>query len=187
MNEKINEDSMDYRFDRMNYFRRSRYMGVQGRIVSVEPTGFGGRGADDCMLFVGVETTEGEMINFIVSSMTFVVDYITLTVGMNATFFYRTDVPVPLIYPPQYNAVVVAPQMQGSFTFVGQFDSSMVSDDRSLQLNLNDEVPVVTTNNQTFMGNIGNHDLVVTYSNTTRSIPAHTNECSGDLSAKHVE
>jgi len=33
---------------------------------------------------------------------------------------------------------------------------------------------VVTTNNQTFMGNPGNHTLVVLYSQTTRSIPAQT-------------
>ncbi|MBQ7776794.1 MAG: hypothetical protein IJ379_12820 [Lachnospiraceae bacterium] len=165
---------MDYRFDRMNNFRRGRYMGVKGRIVSIEPTRFSNRGAEDCMMFVGVETDDGSMVNFIVSPATFVVDYITLREGMTATFFHRTDVPVPLIYPPQYNAVVVAPEQQGSFVFVGRFNNSLVSDDQSLQLNMNNEVPVVTTMNQTFMGNIANHDLVVIYSNTTRSIPAQT-------------
>lgn len=165
---------MDYTFDRMNALRRSRYMSIQGRIVSIEPTGFGNRRADGCMMFVGVEAMDGSMVNFMVTPATYVVDFTTLSEGMTATFFYRADVPVPLIYPPQYNAVVIAPQMQGSFVFVGRFNNSLVSDDQSLQLNMNNDVPVVTTNNQTFMGNIANHDLVVIYSITTRSIPAQT-------------
>ncbi len=165
---------MDYTFDRMNALRRSRYMSIQGRIVSIEPTGFGNRRADGCMMFVGVEAMDGSMVNFMVTPATYVVDFTTLSEGMTATFFYRADVPVPLIYPPQYNAVVIAPQMQGTFVFVGRFNNSLVSDDQGLQLNMNNDVPMVTTNNQTFMGNIANHDLVVIYSITTRSIPAQT-------------
>lgn len=165
---------MDFNFDRMNAMRRSRYMSVRGRIVSVEPTAFGNRRADGCMIFVGVEAMDGGMVYFMVTPATYVVDFITLSEGMTATFFYRADLPVPLIYPPQYTAVVVAPEEQGRFVFVGRFNNSMISDDQSLQLNLSNEVPVVTTNNQTFMGNIANHDLVVIYSNTTRSIPAQT-------------
>lgn len=165
---------MDYRFDRMNRFQRSRYLNSKGRIVSMEPTRFGNRRADGCVMFVGVETTDGEMVNFIVSQNTFVVDFIQLSVGMTATFFYLADAPAPLIYPPQYNAVVVAPEEQGTFVFVGNFNRSLISEDRGLQLNMDSEVPVVTTNNQTFMGSIENRDLVVVYSVTTRSLPPQT-------------
>lgn len=165
---------MDFRFDRMNTVRRNSYAGIKGRIISVEPAGFGNRRADGCMMFVGVETEDGNPVNFMVTPSTFVVDFIQLREGMMATFFYRTDVPVPLIYPPQYNAVVVAPEEVGIFVYVGHFNNNLVSEDRSLQLNLDSEVPVVTTNNQTFMGNPANHDLVVIYANTTRSIPAQT-------------
>ncbi len=165
---------MDYTFDRMNNMRRNRYMSMQGRIVSIEPTTFGNRRADGCVMFMNVETMDGGMVNFMVTPATYVVDFATLQEGMTATFFYRADVPVPLIYPPQYNAVVIAPEMQGDFVFVGRFNNSLVSDDQSLRLNMNEEVPVLTTNNQNFMGNIVNHDLVVIYSNSTRSIPAQT-------------
>ena len=165
---------MDYNFDRRNMLRRGRYLSIKGKIISVEPTRFGNRRADGCMMFVGIEAMDGSMVNFIVTPATYVVDFTTLQNGMTATFFYRSDVPVPLIYPPQYNAVVVAPEMQNSFVFVGRFNSSLVSDDQSLRLNMNEDVPVMTTNNQNFLGSIANHDLVVMYSNSTRSIPAQT-------------
>lgn len=165
---------MDYTFDRRNTMHRNRYMSIEGRIASIEPTAFGNRRTDGCMMFINVESMDGSIANFMITPATYVVDFTTLQQGMTATFFYRADLPVPLIYPPQYNAVVVAPQMHGDFVFVGRFNNSLTSDDRSLRLNMKEEVPVLTTNNQTFMGDIANHDLVVIYSNTTRSIPAQT-------------
>ena len=109
-----------------------------------------------------------------VTPATFVLDYVQLQVGMNAVFYYRADAPAPLIYPPQFSAVVIVPEQESRFVYVGNFDEEQISADGSLQLNMEDDVQVVTTNNQKFLGNITNKDLVVSYTNSTRSIPAQT-------------
>ena len=81
---------------------------------------------------------------------------------------------MPLIYPPQYNAVAAAVQKNGRMVNVGYYDTSLVNEDQTLQLNLDGSVEVRTTNNQYFQGSPTGRNLVVTYDNSTRSIPAQT-------------
>lgn len=162
---------MDYRFERPE---RNQYLSVSGRIKSIEPVGYGSQQAYGCMMLMGVEGENDTYVNFMVTPATFVVDYEQLKVGMTATFYYRGDAPAPLIFPPQFSAVVVVPEQEGRFVYVGSFDEELISAEASLQLNMEDSVEVVTTNNQKFLGNPANKDLVVTYRNSTRSIPAKT-------------
>jgi hypothetical protein len=44
----------------------------------------------------------------ILSDDTFVVDTMRLMPGMRVAAFYDNTLPVPLIYPPQYQAVLIA-------------------------------------------------------------------------------
>ncbi|MBR4086207.1 MAG: hypothetical protein IKK33_18235 [Lachnospiraceae bacterium] len=162
---------MDYRFERPE---RSHYLSVSGRIKSIEPVGYGSQQAYGCMMLMGVEGEGETYVNFMVTPTTFVLDYVELLVGMNATFYYRADAPAPLIFPPQFSAVVIVPEQEGRFVYVGNFDEELISADVSLQLEMEDTVQVVTTNNQKFLGNPVNKDLVVSYTNSTRSIPAKT-------------
>ena len=162
---------MDYRFEQMPM---NQYLSITGRIKSIEPVGYGSQKAYGCMMLMGVEGEEETYVNFMVTPSTFVLNYETLRVGMKATFYYRADAPAPLIFPPQFGAVVVVPEQDGRFVYVGHFDEELISADASLQLNVDDSVEVVTINNQKFLGNPANKDLVVTYTNTTRSIPAQT-------------
>ena len=87
---------MDMQFDR-NRRREKAYRGVQGTIVSMEPTRIGSRRADGCMMFVGLEDQQGNLVNFMVSPTTFVLDYVMLREGMEVTMYDRRDEPVPLI------------------------------------------------------------------------------------------
>ena len=105
---------------------------------------------------------------------TYVVDFQTLSVGMMCTFWYAADAPMPLIYPPQYNAVVAAQNMSDRMINVGYYNTSLVNEDQTLQLNMDGSVDVRTTNNQYFQGSPANHNLVVVYENSTRSVPAQT-------------
>lgn len=162
---------MDYRFEQM---QTNQYMSMSGRIKSIEPVGYGSHQAYGCMMLMGVEGEEENYVNFMVTPATFVVEYEQLKVGMNATFYYRADAPAPLIFPPQFGAVVVVPELEGRFVYVGHFDDELISTDASLQLNVEDSVEIVTANNQKFLGNPANKDLVVSYTNSTRSIPAKT-------------
>lgn len=154
--------------------RRNRYVPVTGRIVAVQKRAFEGRGYGGCSRMITVESGDGEITNFWVTPETYVVDFTTLQEGMNVTVFYDSDLPAPLIYPPQFLAAVAALSEEGRMIAVSYFDHSLLAEDKSLQLNFSPETEVLTDNNQTFLGNPGGHVLVVLYSRTTRSIPPQT-------------
>lgn len=152
----------------------STFASVNGTIVELAPVNTGIRRNNPCMIFATVEDGDGNIVNFTISPSTYVVDNTTLSVGMSATFWYRTDVPVPLIYPPQYSAGVVAQNLNERFVDVSFYNSGLINEDRTIQLNLDGRVDIRTVNNQYYQGNPANHNLVVTYTTSTRSIPAQT-------------
>lgn len=154
--------------------KRSRFGFVTGTIVDIVPARMGNRRADGCMLYIMLEDTDGNNVDFVVTPATYVVDFETLSVGMMCTFWYAADAPMPLIYPPRYNAVVAARVKTERMVDVDHYNMSMVNEGQTLKLNMDGSVNVRTTNNQYFQGNPAGHNLVVIYENSTRSIPAQT-------------
>lgn len=154
--------------------RKKRFGTVTGTIIDLVPARTGGNRADGCVFFASLEDREGNPVNIMITPSTYVVDFETLSTGMLCTFWYSMDAPVPLIYPPQYTAVAAAREKNGRMVEVGHFNGALVNEDRTLQLNLDGSVEMRTINNQYFQGNPSNHDLVVTYGSSTRSIPAQT-------------
>ena len=116
---------MDYRFSFQRPMRRSSFGSMKGTIVDLVPAGQGGRRADGCLLFATIEDTDGNTVNFFINPDTYVVDFTTLSVGMMATFWYRNDAPMPLIYPPQYTAVVVAEDRNDWYVDVSYYNNSL--------------------------------------------------------------
>ena len=169
------ENQMDFRNDR-NRMQMPTFMSVEGTIVELRSASMSRRSSTDaCQLFAAVEDNDGNIVNFVISPATYVADFVTLREGMQAEFFYRTDAPAPLIYPPQYSAVVVVPRQRNDmFVTVGYFNGALINAEQTLQLNMNNRVQVLTTNNQRFIGSPAGQNLVVFYENTTRSIPAQT-------------
>ena len=151
-----------------------RFGWVRGTIVDIMPTRQGGRRADGCVLFITLETEEGETVNIILSPATYVVGYETLSVGMDCTFWYLADAPMILIYPPQYNAAVAARNRNSRMIDVSHYGKELVNQENTLQLKLDGSVDIRTINNQYFQGSPAEHDLVVIYETSTRSIPAQT-------------
>lgn len=127
-----------------------------------------------CYKLFTVENGKGAIVNFVVEPSTYFVDHVTVKVGDAVTGFYDADVPVPLIYPPQYRAVVMAKNRSNEFVKVDYFIRQLVSSDGSLQLNISPQTKVLLENDQTFTGSPVNRYLIVTFSATTRSIPAQT-------------
>lgn len=166
---------MDYLFrgNGNQLSRGSRYASITGTIVDMVPTRTN-RQVSGCTIFVTLEDEDGNTVNFILSPHTYVVDFVTLSEGMNVTFWYRTDEPMLLIYPPQYNAAVVA-EMRGSRMInVDYYNASLVNEGQTLQLNIDGSVSLRTTNNQYFQASPAEQNLVVIYDTSTRSIPAQT-------------
>ena len=114
------------------------------------------------------------IVNVIIGPQTCFVNGIRLYEGMRITAFHDGNAPMPLIYPPQYQALVVAEQVPGQNIYVGTFNGSMTAADHRLRLNLDESVDIVTQNGQNFYGSLAGKSLVVLYGPTTRSIPPQT-------------
>ncbi|MCH7323153.1 hypothetical protein LZ480_14850 [Solibacillus sp. MA9] len=127
-----------------------------------------------CNKFFTVRNNLGVIVNFVVSPSTYFVDHEMLVVGDRVTGYYDGNAPTVLIYPPQYRALVMVKDNPNQNVKVDFFNSQLVSSDGQLQLNLSSNTHIVLTNGQFFSGYPGNHDLIVNYGPTTRSIPAQT-------------
>ncbi len=165
---------MDFVFEQNRPLKRNRFGSVTGTIVDMVPTRIGSRRANGCVIFVTLEDMDGNTVNFTLTPSTYVLDFDTLSVGMTCTFWYAADAPMPLIYPPQYNAVAVAREKSGRNVDLGFYNTSMVNESRTLELHIDASVDIRTTNNQYFQGSPANHTLMVVYGSSTRSIPAQT-------------
>ncbi len=109
-----------------------------------------------------------------VSPTTYFVDHVMVTVGDRVTGYYDGDAPTLLIYPPQYQALVMVKENPDQNVKVDYFNSRLVSSDGQLQLNLSPFTKVLLTNGQSFSRNPANRDLIVIYGPATKSIPAQT-------------
>lgn len=127
-----------------------------------------------CYKLVSVDNEQGMFVNFVVEPMTYFVDHMMVRIGDRITGFYDANVPVPLIYPPQYRAVVMAADSPNQHVKVDYFNEYLVSSDGQLRLNLSPQTPVLLENGQQFTGNLTNRNLIVSYGASTKSIPALT-------------
>lgn len=165
---------MDFENSFENEYQGAAYGSFTGRIVEILPHGVRGLNFDGCSMLLTVEAEENNITNFVVNAATYVVDYVTLEVGMKCTFWYSLNAPAILIYPPQYPAVAAAQVKDDRMVEVAYFDEEFVNDRKTLKLNLEEAQTIYTTNNQKYLCSPAGRDLVVEYGFTTRSIPAQT-------------
>ena len=127
-----------------------------------------------CYQLMAVDSGRGNMVNFVVSPDTYFVNHEVVSIGDHVTGFYDADAPVPLIYPPQYRAIVIAKDTPYQNVKVSFFNEQLISSDGSLRLNISSDTLILLENGQLFNRNPANRDLIVVYGATTRSIPAQT-------------
>lgn len=143
------------------------YEPVTGTILNVT------RGNDCCSQMISIRSENG-IVNFMVGMNTLVIDNRQLRPGLRVTAFYDSSLPVPLIFPPQYRAQIVAVITGNTQVMLNDFDNNLLAVDRSLQLNISENTVIRTANGQNFTCNPGNRTLLVYYTVTTRSIPPQT-------------
>ena len=141
---------------------------VIGTILSVRPQ------SGDCRNQMISITTNNGPVNVILSPDTTVVDSSLLRPGMQVVVYYDGNRPMPLIFPPQYQAVLAAILRRGEQVLLSRFDRNLIAQDQSLQLNIVPSTTIRTLNGQNTTCNLGGRDLMVFYSNTTRSVPPQT-------------
>ncbi len=126
-----------------------------------------------CMLEVTIRNSDG-ITNFIVSPDTYVINEVRLRAGMNVTAFYDASLPIPLIFPPQYQAIFIGRRNPTENIYAGEFDGNLEALDGALKLNIGRSTEIVTSNGQPFDCSLEGQMLIVYYSATTRSIPPQT-------------
>jgi hypothetical protein len=116
----------------------------------------------------------GNIVNFVIEPNTYFVDQAMVVIGDRVTGYFDANAPVPLIYPPQYRALVMVKEMPNQNVKVDFFDSQLVSSDGMLKLNLSPNTRMILKNGQLFTRNPANRNLIVIYGPSTFSIPAQT-------------
>ncbi len=147
----------------------SRYLGVQGIVTNISDLN-----DDGCTKLFELRDQNGRITNFVITPSTYFINQANIARGMSITVFYDADAPAVLIYPPRFQAVVVAPNTLNKNVKVDYFDSNLLSQDKALQLNIGPDTEILLENGQTFTASPANHYLVVIYTTSTRSIPAQT-------------
>ena len=151
----------------------SSYLSVSGVITRIQPLAGVNSSQYGCTLNMSIRSLQQGEVNFTVTGDTYVVDNTTLHPGDQVTVFYDGNAPAPLIYPPQYKAVVIALSAYHKY-YLGEFYNNFVSTDGTLQLNGMAAQGTFLPNGQIFSGALVGKTALVEYTSSTRSIPAQT-------------
>ena len=153
----------------------ARYSPVYGTVTSVNPLMTSSEDKS-CNMIISIMSESLGQTNFIVTPQTYVLDQYSFHTGDSIVAFYDTKAPVPLIYPPQFTAVLLAENSDGYEAVLDYFDENLLNSSQTLKLNLSNqsETTLILSNGQTYFYNPGGHFLLVLYEFTTRSIPAAT-------------
>jgi hypothetical protein len=127
-----------------------------------------------CFKLMSLLGGDGSTVNFVISPTTYFLDFVTVSIGDRVTGFYDVNLPVILIYPPQYQALIIVKDTAYQNVKVDYFNSQLVSSDGQLKLNISSYTPILLQNNQPFTLNPANRNLLVVYGPATFSIPAQT-------------
>jgi hypothetical protein len=127
-----------------------------------------------CYKLMSVDNGTGSSVNFVIEPDTYFVDQAMVRAGDRVTGYYDGNAPVPLIYPPQYRALVMVKETPNQNVKVDFFNSQLISSDGMLKLNLAPTTRLRLKNGQLFTGNPANRNLIVIYGPSTFSIPAQT-------------
>ncbi|MBU3142937.1 hypothetical protein [Clostridium sp. CF012] len=130
--------------------------------------------AAGCYKLMSVDDGNGTLVNFVVAPTTYFVNHVMVVVGDMVTGFYDANAPVPLIFPPQYRAIVMVRNTPYQNVKVDYFNSQLTSSDNLLKLNIAPYTQIVLENGQAFNKNPANRNLIVIYGASTKSIPAQT-------------
>lgn len=150
----------------------TNFLSFSGVVTEIHDMYLGENEDEGCNQLFTVVNRHGEVVNFSVSPSTYLIDQVSI--GDMVTGYYDGDLPVILIYPPQYQAIVLVKEVQDQHVKVDYFNNQLISSDQQLQLNISPNTTIELTNGLPFNRRPANRDLVVIYGPTTHSIPAQT-------------
>lgn len=127
-----------------------------------------------CFQLITLQTEDKNTVRFVINPLTYIVEEKMLKVGDKVIAYYDANMPVILIYPPQYTAIVIAKINPSEFIKIDYFNEDLISSDGFLKIGLTPLTQIIQENGQPFIKSIENRNLVVIYHSSTKSIPALT-------------
>lgn len=165
---------MEKKFKWIGGIKMTTFGSFYGIITMIDDFSTGTGESIGCYKLMTVQKRDGSIVNFVITPTTYFVDHIMMAVGDIVIGFYDADAPVPLIFPPQFRAIVMSRLVLGQNVKVDYFNEQLVSSDGTLKLNIAPFTQIILENGQVFTRNPANHNLIAVYGATTKSIPAQT-------------
>lgn len=149
---------------------KSPFGAVSGKIVSISEND------SNKSKMIHLTGEEGGETHITIDDRTYILNEKSLNEGATVTAYYQSNLPMILIYPPRYNALVlhVHAENDGQNIKVDFFDKDLVSGDNSLKLLISEDTEVVTQKGDAYTGDLSWKNLVAFYTVSTKSIPAQT-------------
>ena len=145
-----------------------------GVVTAISNFWAGAEAPAECYKLMSVQNMDGNMVNFVITPTTYFVDHVMVSIGDPIIGFYDVNAPAPLIYPPQYRALVIAKASGNQNVKVDFFNNQLVSSDGTLKLNISPLTQIIQENGQAFTGNPTNKNLVVIYATVKIGNPYQT-------------
>ncbi len=79
-----------------------------GTVTLISDLWTGGESPSGCYKLMTVQSRDGNTVNFVITPTTYFVGHAMISLGDSVIGFYDLNAPAPLIYPPQYRAIVMA-------------------------------------------------------------------------------
>ena len=152
------------------------YGEFSGTVKSISPWSDPSGGESEAVLVL-LENKEGGQASFIVDEVTHMLTDNELKEGSHVTGYFLGSLPVALIYPPRYQAMLMAVDVPESQSVkAARFNDELISDDNSLKLNISDKTEILLFGGEAAPADLklGGLRLAVFYGISTRSIPAIT-------------
>ena len=111
------------------------FQAFHGTVTMISDFVIGVNGDEEgCYTLMSVDNSNGNLVNFVVSPTTYFVDHAMVSVGDRVTGYYDGNAATPLIFPPQYRALVVVKEHPNQNVKVDPFNSQLESSDGHLKL-----------------------------------------------------
>ena len=104
------------------------FSGIVTRIEDFSPSP--SDASEGCYKLMSLENKDKGPVNFVVIPTTYFVDHEMVEVGDGVTGFYDSNAPAPIIYPPQYPAIVMTKDSLYQNVKVDHFNSQLISSDK---------------------------------------------------------
>lgn len=146
----------------------------QGILTAINDFETGNTETAGCFKLMSVQSPDGSLVNFVATPATYFVHHSMLAPGDRVIGFYDANAAAPLIFPPQFRALVMAQVMPAQNVKADFFNQQLISRDGTLRLNPSPYTRVLLENGQAFTGTLANRNLIIVYGAATMSIPALT-------------